>query len=473
MLIPTNNPNRPCNHGDELPNHEICTFEFCEYSQRDFTAINQRHECRDKKCDRLQGLFSRQVLEQAARANELTVWRLDGRSMISRLRPYMAVSHVWSDGTGAGKWLDGEVNECLYNFFRQIAVQFQCDGIWWDTLCIPQEKAARTKAIKKIQSNYENARITLVHDCFLRNWTWDPETACFAILMSPWFSRGWTALELQRSRKVKVVFKGSCGLVIKDLDEEILVEEGDGPRREASDKIRSLRKEITTLNDLLTVIKPRYTSWPKDVSIISGLLTDVELSSDAQKEIWQQDVYKRIVKKIGKVSFDHLFHNSATMSKVGWCPPSIYDMPVADNNAKTLLKVTPELHLDGTLRRIPLDAVHDDRYNWRGVHPLIREHLKLYLRKEKGACFLLIEPLSESNPKGVERAILGKQRESQIDGKPCYEFVGAVYFQPGLEIGDLVKRGDLDPNRVPLILLGDANGSMAETGEQVQPQSHS
>jgi len=308
-LIPTTkDPIQAGNFNDELQNHEMCTFQFCEYSQRDFTAIDQRHECRDKKCDRLQGLFSRQVLEKAARADEWTVWSLDGRTLKSRQCLYMAVSHVWSDGTGAGKWLDGEVNECLYDFFRRIAVQFQCDGIWWDTLCIPNEKAARTKAIKKIQSNYENARITLVHDCFLRNWIWDPETACFAILMSPWFSRGWNALELQRSRKVKVVFKGSCGLVIKDLDEEILAKEGDGPRWAASNKIRALREGITTLNDLLTVLKPRYTSWPKDVCIISGLLVNVDLSSDAQREIWQQDVYKRILKKIGKISSGHLFH---------------------------------------------------------------------------------------------------------------------------------------------------------------------
>jgi hypothetical protein len=114
-------------------------------------------------------------------------------------------------------------------FFRGIAELFQCKGIWWDTICIPNEKAARSKAINKIQSNYENARITLVHDCYLRNWTWDdPETACFAIIMSPWFSRGWTSLELAKSRKVKVLFKGTYSPLIKDLDEDILAKVSSG-----------------------------------------------------------------------------------------------------------------------------------------------------------------------------------------------------------------------------------------------------
>ncbi|KAJ5887712.1 hypothetical protein N7495_007753 [Penicillium taxi] len=93
----------------------------------------------------------------------------------------MAVSHVWSDGTGTGAWQDGEVNECLYSFFRDIAEQFQCEGIWWDSLCTPREKAARTKAIMDMESNYDKARTTVVHDCFIRSWQWNSETARFVI----------------------------------------------------------------------------------------------------------------------------------------------------------------------------------------------------------------------------------------------------------------------------------------------------
>ncbi|KAI2618341.1 hypothetical protein GGR54DRAFT_630991 [Hypoxylon sp. NC1633] len=230
--------------------HEMCTLEFCEFSQRDFTAVQQRHECKGHDCFLLQDLFSRETLRKAAEKDTSTVWSLDGLSMLEHPRPHMAVSHVWSDGTGTGAWADGEVNGCLYGFFRRIALQFQCEGIWWDTICIPKEKAARNRAIRKIQSNYETARITLVHDRFLRNWNWDPKTACFAILMSPWFSRGWTALELAKSRKVKVIFQGRCGLLIKDLDEEILLHDDDSsnddPRMVASRIIKDLRKPITS-----------------------------------------------------------------------------------------------------------------------------------------------------------------------------------------------------------------------------------
>ncbi|KAH7303476.1 hypothetical protein B0I35DRAFT_455191 [Stachybotrys elegans] len=226
--------------------HQQCTFDFCEYSQRDFTAVKQRHEC-------MNGDYT---LNETAKSGKSTVWALDGKSMIQPPGPYMAISHVWSDGTGIGAWPDGEVNECLYTFFRTIAERFECEGIWWDTLCIPKGREARQKAIGNIPSSYQDARITLVHDLFLRNCEWNEETACFAIIMSPWFSRGWTAVELAQSRKVKVIFRGPSGPIIKDLDEQILAkdDESNGPRKAASQIIQNLRKGITNLDHLLAVL---------------------------------------------------------------------------------------------------------------------------------------------------------------------------------------------------------------------------
>ncbi|KAL4928127.1 uncharacterized protein BDV17DRAFT_291874 [Aspergillus undulatus] len=209
--------------------HEQCTFDLCEQSMLNFTSVAQRHErpaCLQRQghlaqpCNTLKGMFPRDLLDKASLAGEPTAWRLDGQSLVSVAEPYMAISHVWADGTGSGAWADGEVNECLYRFFERIARRWQCKGIWWDTICIPRDKAARTRAINTMERNYESARITLLHDYYIRNWEWvNGETACLAIIMSPWFSRGWTALELVRSGKVKVMFKGS---VIKDLDEDIL-----------------------------------------------------------------------------------------------------------------------------------------------------------------------------------------------------------------------------------------------------------
>ncbi|KAL6239485.1 hypothetical protein BDW75DRAFT_119803 [Aspergillus navahoensis] len=54
--------------------------------------------------------ISRRILEKAASSGKSTVWNLAGTAMVEPPQPYMAVSHVWSDGTGTGAWRHGEVN---------------------------------------------------------------------------------------------------------------------------------------------------------------------------------------------------------------------------------------------------------------------------------------------------------------------------------------------------------------------------
>jgi len=430
--------------------HDQCTFDFCEYSRRDFTSVAQRHElpsCTNDPCGRLQGLFPRAELEAAANDGKPTAWKLDGKSMIEPPQPFMAISHVWSDGTGAGAWPEGEINKCLYDFFKEIAEQFQCKGIWWDTICIPKEKGARSKAINKIQSNYEDARITLVHDCFLRNWEWvDAETACFAIIMSPWFSRGWTSLELAKSRKVKVVFKGSYGPLIKDLDEDILAKDDDlstssrkaddystfRRHRIATEAIANLRSRgITEINELLTVLGPRHTSWPRDIAIISGLLARVHIPQDP----FQQDIYQSILRKITKVSHGHLFHNSATMSKgFSWCPTSLLDMPLAPST--TTLRIEVNGDLVGTWKVFSLDSIPKKKYIWKDTHPLIKATLDLALMS-KDKHVLLAEPKAKS----ITRALLVKlmrTKEKTLMKFHCQvhcQFVGSVYFHPPQTLG--------------------------------------
>jgi hypothetical protein len=104
--------------------------------------------------------------------------------------------------------------------------------------------------------NYEYARVTLVHDRFLRNLPFEsPDRACFAIVISSWFTRGWTALELAKSRKVKIIFKDA----IKDLDKDIL--RATDSSHFAAMAIRDLREyRISGIEKLLTTLGPRYTS---------------------------------------------------------------------------------------------------------------------------------------------------------------------------------------------------------------------
>lgn len=329
--------------------HSACNFDFCEFSSRNFTAVQQYHERRpyeeeeqtkvaenhkDKRvCFPLQGLFSDSKLIEAVKSGKRTAWSLDGSAILDHPRPFMAISHVWSDGTGTGTWSSKQVNECLYGYFKEVAERFQCEGIWWDTLCVPQDRSTRSDALNIMHLNYEYARITLVHDRFLRNLAFgDPNQASFAIVLSPWFTRGWTALELAKSQKVKIVFKDS----IKDLEVDILRKINDSSEGYAAKlAIEGLRNgQIKKVKDLLVALVPRYTSWLKDKAAIAGLLVGIPIP-DLTRDTFQRDTYQSILKRIGNISHDHLFHKSVTMSgSFSWCPTSLFKLPPASTTAE-------------------------------------------------------------------------------------------------------------------------------------------
>lgn len=141
---------------------------------------------------------------------------------MSKLKePYIAISHVWSDGIGLGGKAQGSVSRCLFNRFAYIAETLQCDAVWWDALSIPSETKARNKAISQTHKNYANVERTVVHNQYLLSLEWtDRGTACLALVLFPWFTRGCTCLEPAMSRNIKMLFKGPDPGTpdIRDLD---------------------------------------------------------------------------------------------------------------------------------------------------------------------------------------------------------------------------------------------------------------
>ncbi|KAF3903899.1 Ankyrin-3 [Dactylellina cionopaga] len=434
--------------------HDQCTFDFCEHSRLDFTGVSQRHECSDGKCTTK--YFDTTTLEKALIAGKLSAWALDGSGMVERPKSFMAISHVWSDGTGSGAWPPGQVNQCLFDFFKKIAEKFECDGIWWDTVCIPMGKAARSKAIINMERNYEDARITLVHDSFLRNWEWiDAEIACFAITMSPWFSRGWTALELARSRKVKILFKGG---VIKDLDEDILAKvEWNPPLRHqiVSQVIEGLRtKRVVEVNQLLRVLGPRHTSWPRDVAIISGQLVGVTIKRGAT----QQAIYQSVLRKIGKISHENLFHNSVTMSKEFiWCPTNVFNFPLS--STLPALAVTKNGDVEGEWDIFPGNVLDQDqkRYNWKDTHPLVEAKLRASLQ-HGDKHLLLVNP----KDKLISMALLVRSIDSK-GGSKIVQFVGPTHFHPPLARQHFKQK----PDRGAVTIVGAVEGKVAKRAETI------
>lgn len=441
--------------------HEQCTFDFCEHSRVDFTSVRQRHEenCGTTQCKgncepRDFVLSARTWREKAA------IWKLDGQSLLDASDPYMALSHVWADGTGAGIWGSGKVNECLWEFFCGIARDFQCEGCWWDTISIPSDDEGRIEALNNMHNNYSDARVTLVHDLYLREWEWiDAETACFAIVMSPWYSRGWTALELAKSHKVKILFKAKNNRhVIKDLDVDILAKvQGNSRHHDLAQSISKLRNtNIRSLGDLLAALGPRDTSRPRDLPIISGLLAGVDVSGGLS----QQEIYQRILRKLGKVAQGHLFHNSAPMSSPGfsWCPSNILDMPLVGSAAESL-EIRENGDVEGVWKVYPTDRVKLGDFIWKDTHPLNQVFLKSALSGNSvEKHILLLEVEDEDNhvamlkDRGSTTRALLVRFVTNEQSTACCHYVGPVYF-----ISNLFENTYNDPLKMR-VRIGSTEG---------------
>ncbi|KAI1307555.1 hypothetical protein F5Y03DRAFT_352675 [Xylaria venustula] len=315
--------------------HDACTPVLCHSTTLDSTRVGQLHKCPEESrsaCTE-QLFFDPRLLNNSIEAKGRTVWTCSEPFEVSQAGPYMAVSHVWSDGTGIGLKPAGQVNKCLFEYFASIGKTLECTGIWWDTISIPTDPEYRRIEINRMHENYNNAKFTVLHDGYLANFTWTDDGApCLALVFSAWLTRGWTALELIMSKNVKVIFENpeNGGLLVKDLEEDILAKDPGSCTRGhwiASNIIRRLRQPISNVSNLVAVLRPRSTSWPRDRMVIAGLLSgipNIDYSWSLQK------ITKAIADKVVKINPGALHHGQPTITESGgwsWCPPSLYDMP--------------------------------------------------------------------------------------------------------------------------------------------------
>ena len=337
-------------------NHKDCTEQLCLYSHNNSTLVEQIHKCPPSERDKctevcfppeaLNIMFSSSStpLTNGVAASQDIAWQWPGGVLAPRLirngQQYMAISHVWSDGTGAGLKKPGTANRCLVDFFSGLATELGCDGIWWDVICIPNGKDQRTVAMDSMLDCYERAAVIVVLVEDLVNFEWREDgSPAVAILLSAWFTRGWTAAEFyaSRHRPVKFLFKGPEGPVLKDLDTDILALIGPGqnvflPKYGyfvAADIIQKFRKAFSKtlgLRHLLGLLRGRTTSWAKDRLLIPALMCKprgFETTATGPRITQLLASHFRLIPVID------LYHKEIPVRRKGswdWCPPSIFDL---------------------------------------------------------------------------------------------------------------------------------------------------
>ena len=433
--------------------HESCTSEFCEYATLNFTSVTQIHKCRYKSCaTTTDKMFNQSHLVEALESNTMTMaWTLDGMSLVAQGNSYLAVSHVWSDGTGAGKWKAGEVNKCLWDFFVKTAISFGCDGVWWDTVCIPQDKEARSKALNNMHSNYAAAKYIVVHDLYLADIEWkDDGSPCIALVLSPWFTRGWTALELFLSKRVFILFRQGDGHILKDLDQEVLAQhrflhshahwiatDAVKQLRHAGEYLRRGRSTFDSASGLLSILQARHTSWSRDQSIIAGLMCG--LTDHAT--LPEQEVTKRILLKIGKIGHNCLLHGLPTISDphFSWCPPRFLDIPSSRHSASLYLGRHGNLH--GRWEIWYISKTHVDRgMIWPySMNMCVQTQVQWALQEPEKCVILtwdtydsqgLLVRLKAYKDRPVRIRLCIPYHERQEEDILCCEYIGGVNVSP-------------------------------------------
>lgn len=136
--------------------------------------------------------------------------------------PYVAISHVWSDGLG-----NPTRNTLPACQLRRI--QTYVDALydeskrpipfWIDTICVPRERAARNKAIRMMGQTYEGADKVLVLDSWLHHVGLDDEDgidsglSCLKVKACTWASRLWTGQEGMLARSDQLYYQTANGPV--------------------------------------------------------------------------------------------------------------------------------------------------------------------------------------------------------------------------------------------------------------------
>lgn len=392
------------NHG---PKHVHCTRDLCKPAEIDATHLPQLHVCKDRYNCKLteKGMFPTRKLVDAIKRKQLTAWSLDGLSVFggdalnrdfsNDKEPFIAISHVWADGTGAGdpEVMQGHVNSCLFEMFCDIARKLHCLGVWWDAVCIPDGEFKKA-SLKLMQKNYSAAKYTVVHDLYLRHMRWiDAESACLALVLSSWFTRAWTALELSGSDDIYVIFKSDNrpGYVLKNLDRDILLPGrvgGSACQLVTRSIIQTLRKETKAfrsfggeisymklpVNDILIALSGRSLSKRNDRPIIACLHAEVELPAIESKKTNTNEtdpppdpnLCRRVLQGRG-IKAENLFHMAEAAKGFGWQPMSLFDLPVSTRDDSGGLRVSPRGDVVGSWAFICDNSPNPDLQAFRNV----------------------------------------------------------------------------------------------------------
>lgn len=133
-----------------------------------------------------------------------------------QVKPYVAISHVWSDGLGNPH--NNSLPQCQLKRIQTLVNDLyqECDGpvpFWIDTICVPLQKDSRKQAIRRMGQTYRDSDKVLVLDSWLLRSTLPDyrELGLLRIKCCTWAQRLWTLQEGMIAAVEGVYFQTATG----------------------------------------------------------------------------------------------------------------------------------------------------------------------------------------------------------------------------------------------------------------------
>ncbi|KAI0773201.1 hypothetical protein BD413DRAFT_492173 [Trametes elegans] len=193
--------------------HRDCTVQRCQLYTIDSDLYSPKHTTPDCTCAPLHP--SRDSVYAILERGEIPVVALEGHRLVVRGAsegPYVAMSHVWADGLGSVT--EDGLPACQVQRIASLTGQLVSGGTFWmDSLCVPQRRDLRKRAIILMAKTYREAHTVLVLDAGISACAPEmpPLERLIRIRMSGWMHRMWTLQEGMLARRL--VFQMSQALV--------------------------------------------------------------------------------------------------------------------------------------------------------------------------------------------------------------------------------------------------------------------
>ncbi|KAL4781520.1 hypothetical protein BJX76DRAFT_359809 [Aspergillus varians] len=188
---------------------------------------------------------------------------------------YVAISHVWADGLGSTAEVG--IPSCQIDRLSTMVQKIVPKGAFWiDSLCVPERKDMRKRAIGLMAQTYRDAAAVLVLDSAVlsTSLSMPRELKLLRILSSGWMQRLWTLQEGILAKEVLFAFADGQATLA-----ELIPSGEDLFTGVASDlasevfRLQKYKERVLTISDVSRALRWRTTSKTEDETLaISGLL---------------------------------------------------------------------------------------------------------------------------------------------------------------------------------------------------------